>query len=68
MAEIDIEPIRARREEFAAHPNKALRIIDDGSLKAREVAKKTMSRVREAVFGWQNKRAEITPPRMVGKS
>ena len=63
-----IEPIRARREEFAAHPNKVLRIIDDGSLKAREVAKKTMSRVREAVFGWQNKRAEITPPRMVGKS
>jgi tryptophanyl-tRNA synthetase len=63
-----IEPIRARRQEFAAHPDKVLRIIDEGSLKAREVAQKTMSRVREAVFGWQNKRAEITPPRMVGKS
>jgi tryptophanyl-tRNA synthetase len=63
-----IEPIRARREEFAAHPDKVLRIIDEGSLKAREVAQKTMSRVREAVFGWQNKRAEITSPRMVGKS
>jgi len=63
-----IEPIRARREEFAAHPDKVLRIIDEGSLRAREVAQKTMSRVREAVFGWQNKRAEITSPRMVGKS
>jgi len=63
-----IEPIRARREEFAARPDKVLRIIDEGSVKAREVAQKTMSRVREAVFGWQHKRAEITPPRMVGKS
>jgi tryptophanyl-tRNA synthetase len=63
-----IEPIRARREEFAAHPDKVLRIIDNRSTKARDVAQKTMSRVREAVFGWQNKRAEITPPRMVGKS
>jgi tryptophanyl-tRNA synthetase len=63
-----IEPIRARGEEFAAHPDKVLRIIDEGSLKAREVAQKTMTRVREAVFGWQNKRAEINPPRMVGKS
>ena len=63
-----IEPIRARREEFAAHPDQVLRIIDEGSEKAREVAQKTMSRVREAVFGWQNKRAEITPQRMVGKS
>jgi tryptophanyl-tRNA synthetase len=63
-----IEPIRARREEFAAHPDKVLRIVDEGSMKAREVAQKTMSRVREAVFDWQNKRAEITPQRVVGKS
>ena len=63
-----IEPIRARREEFAAHPDKVLRIIDEGSVKAREVAQKTMARVREAVFGWQTKRAEIAAPRMVGKS
>jgi tryptophanyl-tRNA synthetase len=63
-----IEPIRARREEFAAHPDKVLRIIDEGSVKAREVAQKTMARVREAVFGWQSKRAEIAAPRMVGKS
>jgi N-acetylglucosamine kinase-like BadF-type ATPase len=54
-----IDPIRARREEFAAHPKKVLRIIDEGSLKAREVAQKTMSRVREAVFDWKETREEL---------
>jgi len=61
-----IEPVRARREEFAAHPAKVLRILDEGSLKAREVAQKTMSRVREAVFGWDKKRAELAPQRVAG--
>jgi tryptophanyl-tRNA synthetase len=63
-----IEPVRARREEYAAHPAKVLRILDDGSVKAREVARKTMARVREAVFNWKEKRAEIGAPRVVGKS
>jgi tryptophanyl-tRNA synthetase len=54
-----IEPIRARREDLAAHPDKVLRTIDEGSLKAREVAQKTMSRVREAVFNWEEKRREV---------
>ena len=63
-----IEPVRARREEYAAHPDKVLRILDDGSLKAREVAQKTMARVREAVFNWKEKRAEIAAPRVAGKS
>lgn len=54
-----IAPVRARREEYAAHPGKVLRILDDGSVKAREVAQKTMSRVREAVFNWSEKRTEI---------
>ena len=63
-----IEPVRARREEFAAHPDKVLRIIDEGSLKAREVAQKTMARVREAVFNWKEKRAELTSPQALGKS
>jgi len=36
-----------------------LEVIDEGSKKAREVAKVTMQRVREAVFGWQKKRTEI---------
>jgi tryptophanyl-tRNA synthetase len=55
-----IEPIRARREEYAAHPGKVLRILDDGSAKAREVAQKTMGRVREAIFNWKEKREEVT--------
>ncbi len=54
-----IEPVRARREEYAAHPGKVLRILDEGSVKAREVAQKTMARVREAVFNWKEKRAEV---------
>ena len=58
-----IAPVRARREEYAAHPDKVLRILDDGSVKAREVAQKTMSRVREAVFNWKEKRAEIAGTR-----
>jgi tryptophanyl-tRNA synthetase len=58
-----IAPIRARREEYAAHPATVLGILDEGSLKAREVAQKTMARVREAVFNWSEKRAEVTEPR-----
>jgi tryptophanyl-tRNA synthetase len=54
-----IAPIRARREELAAHPDKVLRIIDNRSTKARDVAQKTMSRVREAIFNWKEKREEI---------
>ena len=63
-----IAPVRARREEYAAHPDRVLRILDDGSTKAHEVAQKTMARVREAVFNWKEKRAEVAAPRVVGKS
>jgi tryptophanyl-tRNA synthetase len=63
-----IEPVRARRAEYAAHPDKVLRILDEGTAKSREVAQKTMSRVREAVFQWKEKRAEIAAPRALGKS
>ena len=58
-----ISPVRARREEYAAHPGKVLQIIDEGSVKAREVARKTMERVREAVFNWKEKREELTSER-----
>jgi tryptophanyl-tRNA synthetase len=54
-----IAPVRARREEYAAHPDEVLRILDEGSVKAREVAQKTMCRVREAVFNWKEKRSEV---------
>ena len=58
-----IAPVRARREEYAAHPAKVLQILDEGSAKAREVAQKTMARVREAVFNWKEKRAEVAASR-----
>ncbi len=63
-----ISPVRARRQEYAAHPGKVLQIIDEGSIKAREVAEKTMARVREAVFNWKEKREEVDSPRAVGKA
>jgi tryptophanyl-tRNA synthetase len=46
-----IEPMRARRAEYEAEPQKVWDILEDGSKKARKVAKKTMRRVREAIFG-----------------
>jgi tryptophanyl-tRNA synthetase len=54
-----IEPVRARRLEFEKDPARVLQILNGGSDRAREVAQKTMSRVREAVFGWDRKRKEI---------
>jgi tryptophanyl-tRNA synthetase len=54
-----ITPVRERRVEYEKHPKRVLEILDAGSQKAREVAKVTMERVREAVFGWEKKRAEV---------
>jgi tryptophanyl-tRNA synthetase len=54
-----ITPVRARREEYAAHPATVLGILDEGATRAKDVAQKTMARVREAVFNWPEKRAEI---------
>ncbi len=46
-----IEPIRARRREYEAEPQKVRDVLEEGSAKARKVAKRTMRRVREAIFG-----------------
>jgi tryptophanyl-tRNA synthetase len=54
-----IEPIRERRIEHEKNPARVLEILNEGSSKARDKAQKTMSRVREAVFGWDSKRKEI---------
>jgi len=54
-----IAPIRERRVRYEKNPARVLEVIDTGSRRAREVAKVTLERVREAVFGWQKKRAEI---------
>jgi tryptophanyl-tRNA synthetase len=54
-----IAPIRERRLEYEKHPARVLEIIDAGSKTARVQAQATMTRVREAVFGWGTKRGEI---------
>jgi tryptophanyl-tRNA synthetase len=55
-----IAPVRERRIEYEKHPGRVLEIIDAGSKKARTIAQQTMGRVREAVFGWEKKRKEIS--------
>jgi tryptophanyl-tRNA synthetase len=57
-----IAPVRARREQHAANPGEVLKLLDRGSDKARVVARNTMSRVREAVFGWEKLRANLAQP------
>src|SRR5438309_7991900 len=54
-----IAPIRERRVEYEKNPRRVLELIDAGSKRARVEAVKTMTRVREAVFGWEKKRKEI---------
>jgi tryptophanyl-tRNA synthetase len=54
-----IAPIRERRLEYEKHPKRVLEVIDEGSKRARAEAQKTMTHVREAVFGWEKKRDEI---------
>jgi tryptophanyl-tRNA synthetase len=45
-----IEPVQAKRKEFEAQPQRVWDILDSGSDEAREAAKRTMSRVRNAIF------------------
>jgi tryptophanyl-tRNA synthetase len=47
-----IEPIQTRRKEFEAHPQQVWDILDAGSDQARKAAKRTMKRVRNAIFKW----------------
>ena len=58
-----IEPIRQRRQDFEGDPQQVLEYLDTGSKRARLVAQQTMDRVREAVFHWNEKCAELGPPR-----
>ncbi|HXX45074.1 MAG TPA: hypothetical protein VEJ38_10110, partial [Candidatus Acidoferrales bacterium] len=45
-----IEPIQARRKELEARPEEVWSILDAGSKKAQKTARRTMKRVRNAVF------------------
>ncbi|MGH9686989.1 MAG: tryptophan--tRNA ligase, partial [Candidatus Acidiferrales bacterium] len=49
-----IEPIQARRKEFEARPQEVWDILDAGSKKAQAAARRTMKRVRNAIFGWDD--------------
>jgi tryptophanyl-tRNA synthetase len=51
-----IEPIQTRRKEFEQHPQQVWDILDAGSDKARKTAKRTMKRVRNAIFKWDDAR------------
>ena len=49
-----IEPVQARRKEFEAHPRRVWDILDAGGKKAHATARRTMKRVRDAIFKWDD--------------
>jgi len=51
-----IEPVQARRKEFEAHPKRVWDILDAGGKKAHASARRTMKRVRNAIFQWDRAR------------
>src|SRR5277367_6377559 len=57
-----IEPIQARRNEFEANPQQVWDILDTGSKQAQKVARKTMKRVRNAIFQWDEARNVSVAP------
>jgi tryptophanyl-tRNA synthetase len=56
-----IAPIQTRRQEFEAHPEQVWDILDRGSDEARKAAKRTMKRVRNAIFKWDEARKAQGP-------
>ncbi len=55
-----IEPVQAKRKEFEAHPQQVWDILDAGSAQARKTAKRTMKRVRNAIFKWHDARKAVS--------
>ena len=58
-----IEPIQARRKQFEANPQQVWDILDTGSKQAQKVARKSMKRVRNAIFQWDEARQSSNPAR-----
>jgi tryptophanyl-tRNA synthetase len=54
-----IAPVRERRLAYEQNPKRVMEILDAGSTKARESAKRTMERVRDAIFHWHAKHASL---------
>jgi tryptophanyl-tRNA synthetase len=55
-----IEPIQAQRKKYEANPGAVWDILDAGSTQARKTAKRTMKRVRDAIFKWDEARKSAT--------
>jgi len=53
-----IEPVQTRRKELEARPKEVWDILDAGSKKAQKAARRTMKRVRNAIFKWDEVRKE----------
>jgi tryptophanyl-tRNA synthetase len=53
-----IEPIQTRRKELEARPKEVWDILDAGGKKAQKTARRTMKRVRNAIFKWDEARKE----------
>jgi len=51
-----IEPVQSRRKELEARPNEVWDILDAGGKKAQKTARRTMKRVRNAIFKWDEAR------------
>jgi tryptophanyl-tRNA synthetase len=51
-----IEPVQTRRKELEAHPGHVWDILDAGGKKARASARRTMRRVRNSIFKWEEAR------------
>ena len=51
-----IEPVQTRRKELEARPQEVWDILDAGGKKAQKAARRTMKRVRNAIFKWDEAR------------
>ncbi len=54
-----LEPIQARRKEFESRPQEVWDILGAGSRRAQRVARRTMKRVRNAIFAWDQARKQL---------
>jgi tryptophanyl-tRNA synthetase len=58
-----IEPIQVLRKKYEADPAKVWGILDAGSAQARKAARRTMKRVRNAIFEWDAARNSSAAPK-----
>jgi tryptophanyl-tRNA synthetase len=56
------EPVQARRKELEAHPARVWDILDAGGKQAHAAARRTMERVRNAIFHWDEARKSSATP------